>query len=215
MKLDKRNKNTLRALLGESTSEVVNVVFRNGEKVTGTITNIFDGNRYSFHWNVINNISIWENGNRYLTVENEYDIMEASLFSYDERDLKSLDDKYKQTDRNAFELLYKIVRRRNDYVNLQDKTCDALYTNVFNDKLGRNIEYRVLGIIIINEKLYFAMVPVQLEDAVKEVYSKEDMLLKYENSQVLVQFFEWNHEDISQTYLFSELVKILYQHLDK
>jgi hypothetical protein len=136
------------------------------------------------------------------------------LISDDSTLLASANNSYKRLNGKVYRTIYDIVRRHNDYLSLQDPSCDAIYTNLFNEKFGHNIEYRVIGIIIINKELLFVMIPIDLEDIVKDkILTKTDVEIKYQMSRLLLTFVRHDSNNLSQTYLFHELVKSLYPHL--
>ena len=227
MKIDKKNKNFLKDFLGDKKNLHVVVFFRCGEKAYATLEEdsikSYEGeSRYHFSWDKGNkNITTDVVGQRYGNTESDYDVISILNMETQHMTLKSQFDavakRYDDLSAQVYNMVRDIIEERGGFVDLQSKDCEAIYTNIFNDKAGRNEEYRVVALLVRdNRRLYMVGVRAEEEDvAMKAPFTEKELKDSYNNGGNRYLRCLWCSalSGISEPLLYSTLARYLYPHL--
>lgn len=224
MKLSKENTNALESLLGKRDKINVIVLFRCGERVLAELERdtikTYEGNtRYHFSWGKGSfNVTTEGNGMRYSS-DSDYDVVSIMDCDTEMTDIKVTMNHYVsqfyEIKRDVFSKVKEIMKKRDTkFINLQSKSCDAIYTHIFNDQTGKNEEYRVLGLINYNGALMIVGVRADEEDEIKIPFSDDELASAYQDGgNRYLRCVRCDTKDVNGVQLAFDLARFLYPHL--
>lgn len=224
MKLSKENTNALESLLGKRNRIEVIVLFRCGKRVFAELerdkNKTYDGNtRYRFSCDKGSfNITTEGNGMRYSS-DSDYDVVSVMDCDTEMTDIKVTMNHYVsqfyEIKRDVFSKVKEIMNKMDTkIINLQDKSCDAIYTHIFNDQTGKNEEYRVLGLINHNGALMIVGVRADEEDEIKIPFSDDELATAYQDGgNRYLRCVRCDTKDVNGVQLAFDLARFLYPHL--
>ena len=224
MKLNKENTNALESLLGKRDKIKVTVLFRCGKRVLAELERdtikTHEGNtRYHFSWDKGNfNITTEGNGMRYSS-DSDYDVVGVLNYDIEMYDINVTmniyESQFYEIKRNVFSKVKEIMKNRDTkFINLQNESCDAIYTHIFNYQTGKNEEYRVLGLINYNDELMIVGVRADEEDEIKIPFSDDELSVAYQDGgNRYLRCVRCDANDVNSVQLAFELARFLYPHL--
>ena len=224
MKLSKENINALESLLGKRNKIKVIVLFRFGKRVLAELERdkikSYDGNtRYRFSWSKGRfHITTEGNGMRY-SYDSDYDVVSVMDCDTERIDIKVTMDYYVsqfyEIKRDVFSKVKEIMKKRDtNFINLQSKSCDAIYTHIFNDQNGKNEEYRVLGLVNNNDALMIVGVHADEEDKIKIPLSDDELTsVCQDGGNHYLRCVRCDAKDVNGVQLAFDLARFLYPHL--